>query len=278
MPQVQDGRGNGMVLNKDAAARLVGLPSIAGEQTPRGCGPGIQVRIPANSLVDANSRAPTGPVDVQVSTIDLNTPNQMPGNYTVVMPNGEAKVMQSYGAGIVEIYSGGTKYNLRQGTQAELVIPVDRVQLAAGGALPPTIPLLAYDEARGVWKQEGTATLRNVNGLQAYVAMVKHFSAYNADNIKTDQSCLAVQNQNMPATYNIEMTIPQPGGAAPVKRAFSGVTGGNTEIAILNLPKETNVVVVPIRLTDNLPMGVFVVNTGAPQNPAWPKVQGGFRQ
>jgi hypothetical protein len=275
VPQVQDGRGNGMVLTKEATARLVGLPAIAGEQTPRGCGPGIQVKIPANSLVDANRRAPSGPVDIQVSTIDLNTPNQMPGNYTVVAPNGDVKVMQSYGAGIVEIFSGGTKYNLRQGAQAELVIPVDRVQLSAGGPLPPTIPLLTYNEARGFWVQEGTAALKNVNGVQAYVALVKHFTAYNADNIKTDQSCLAVQNQNMPATYAIEMTIPQPSGAAPVKRFFPSVTGGNSEIAILNLPKETNVVVVPIRPADNLPMGVFVVNTGAVQNPAWPKVPNG---
>jgi hypothetical protein len=39
------------------------------------------------------------------------------------------------------------------------------------------------------------------------------------------------------------------------------------------------VVLVPIRTSGpdaSLPMGVFVVNTGAPQNPAWPTVPGGF--
>jgi hypothetical protein len=83
----------------------------------------------------------------------------------------------------------------------------------------------------------------------------------------------------MPTSYNLEVTVPMP-GAAPVTVSKSGVVGGNAETVLLNLPKETNIVLVPIRTdpgpTQNLPIGVFVVNTGAPQNPAWPTVVGGF--
>lgn len=247
----------------------------------RGCGPGLRVKIPKDSLVDSRGRRPTGPVDVQLSTVDLQTPDQMPGNYTVALPNGQARAMQSYGAGTIEVSSGSTKYNLRAGKSATVIIPVDQAQLQSGGPLDSTIPLLTYDEARGVWKQEGTATLQTVDGIRAYVATVTHFTAFNTDLIKTNQSCLAVQNVGMPPTYDLEVTIPTTGGAAPEKRLFH-IPGGLTEYAILNLPQQTNVVLVPIRTDDldanqnNLPMGVFVVNTGAPQNPASPTVVGGF--
>jgi hypothetical protein len=280
-PHFQDGRGNFVTAPKEIA-KLPGLPAREGRKPQRDdCGPGVMVKIPARSLVDANGQAPAGPVTVQLSTVDLQTPNQMPGNYSVLQAGGAIRVMQSYGAGIVELYAGSTKYNLKPGVQATIVIPVDPGQIAAGGPLAPTIPLLHYDETQGVWKPDGTATLATVNGKPAYVAQVSHFTAYNSDLIKQDQSCLAVQNQNMPASYDLEWTIPQTGGAAPVKRQKT-VIGGNIEYALLNLPKNTNIVLVPIRTTDpdpnknQLPMGVFVVNTGAPQNPSWPTVQGGF--
>lgn len=281
VPQYQDGRGNVVPLPREAQ-RLPGLPGQREQPAERECSPGVQVQIPPNSLVDANGRAPTGPVDIQLSTVDLRSPGQMPGNYTVVQPGDRVGMMQSYGAGVIEIFAGAIRYNLRSGTKATLILPVDPVQLQSGGALPKTIPLLSYDEARAVWVEEGTATLQTVSGRPAYVANVTHFTAYNTDLIKTDQACLAVQNNNMPANYNLEVTIPLTGLAAPEKRLFSGVTGGTSEIAILNLPKQTNIVLVPIRTNDpdpaknGLPMGVFVVNTGAPQNPTWPTVPNGW--
>jgi hypothetical protein len=295
--EFQDGRGNAIPTPKEAK-KLPGLPpqpvlregklvltsNTSQIQTAaaatQGCGPGVRVTIPANSLLDSRGRAPAGNVTVQVSTVDLQSPGQMPGNYTVFIGSGkQARQMQSYGAGIIEIFSGSTKYNLRAGATATLTIPVDRGQLAAGGPVPPTIPLLAYDEKNGGWVQTGTATLQP--GGKAYTATVSHFTAYNTDLIKTDESCVSMQNHSMPPTYDLEVTIPQLGGAAPVKRLFNGVIGGNNETVLINLPKQTNITLVPIRTTDpdpnknNLPIGVFVVNTGQPQNPAWPTVPGG---
>lgn len=298
-PEYQDGRGNVVPAPKNVR-NLPGLPpqpvlqsgklvlvadrNQAGATTvpDEGCGPGVQVIIPAHSLVDITGKAPAGNVTVQVSTVDLQSAGQMPGNYTVFVGAGkDARQMHSYGAGIIEIFSGSTKYNLRRGAKATVIIPVDRGQLKAGGPVPPTIPLLAYDEKNGGWVETGIAKLQP--GGKAYEATVTHFTAYNDDLIKVDESCVSVQNNGMPPTYDLEVTIPEPGGAAPVKRLFTGVTGGSTEIALINLPKLTNITLVPIRTTDpdpnknNLPIGVFVVNTGQPQNPAWPTVPGGRR-
>ncbi|MBK9946917.1 MAG: hypothetical protein IPP12_07020 [Nitrospira sp.] len=280
VPQYQDGHGNIVPLPKEAS-QLPGLPKVQEQPKTGECGPGVRIQFKANSFVDVNGNPPPGLVDVQISTVDLQSGNQMPGNYTVLESNNSVGVMQSYGAGVIEISSGATKYNIRSGMAATVMIPVDPTQLASGGALPGTIPLLSYDETRAVWKRDGKLILKTVSGKKAYVSKISHLTAYNSDLIKTDQACLAVQNQGMPATYDLEWTIPQSGGAAPVVRRVT-VDGGNAETALLNLPKQTNITLVPIRTGDpdpnknNLPIGVFVVNTGAPQNPAWPTVPGGF--
>jgi cytochrome c5 len=287
MPQFQDGRGN-IVPRPKGASWLPGLAGGEDEQKKQhpdqqknsGCPPGVHVKFKANSFVDSRGRAPMGLVDVQLSTVDLQS-GQMPGNYTVLRASKLVGVMQSYGAGVIEISSGATKYNLRSGMTATLIIPVDRAQLASGSSLPATIPLLSYDEVRAVWKEEGTATLQTVAGQRSYVAEISHLTAYNSDLIKVDQACVAVQNQGMPASYDLEWTIPVSGGPPVV--VTRTVVGGNTETALLNLPKQTNITLVPIRtgdpdpLRNNLPIGVFTVNTGEPQNPAWPTVPGGFQ-
>ncbi len=264
-PQWQDGKGNVVLPFGDLA---VPLPNPQNPQ--RECGPGIRVKIPANSLQDSSGNPPAGMVDVTLATVDLASPEQMPGDYTVLQPDNSTQVMQSYGAGMVEITGGGQEYNLKPGATAELTIPVDPTQLAAGGALPPTIPLLYYDEQAGVWHAEGTLTLVGTT----YVATVQHFSTINADLVKTDQSCLRVLSPSLPPTYKLEITIPMGAGAAP-KVMTQMITNVPTEHVIYNLPANVNVVLVPIRIDNNTPIGTFVVNTGGAQNPTNPNLPAG---
>ncbi len=232
-----------------------------------GCGPGIQVKLAANSLIDQRGNAPAGNVSVALSTTDLQSPDQMPGDYTVKVAGGDPKVMQSYGAGSVEITGpSGAHYNLKPGTTAEVTIPVDRSQLEVGAPLPPTIPILFYNEKQGVWQEEGSATL--VGG-DRYVATVKHFSNINCDTLKTDQACVRVLSPTLPASYDMEVTVPQNGGAAP-KDISKSVS--NTPYALYNLPLHKNIVLTPIRTDVNphVPIGNFIVNTGDKQNPTVP--------
>ena len=240
VPQMQDGRGN-VIPTPEEVLKHPGLPVLDRQQRERECGPGVGVRIPANSLVDAGGNAPAGPVEIQLSTVDLGSGNQMPGDYTVADGDKAIGAMQSWGAALVDLRAGGQEVDLRAGATAELIIPVDRVQIEAGVPLDPTIPLLSYDEPRGVWRQDGDATLDTSGPVPVYVAKVSHFTAYNMDLIKTDQSCVVIQNQGMPANYDLEVTVPQSGGAAPVVRVKTGVTGGVSETVLINLPASTNI-------------------------------------
>lgn len=238
------------------------------------CGPGIAITIPADGLVDADSNPPSGNVDVTLSTVDLRSPGQMPGDLSSVDLNGDAMVMESYGAASIDIRAGATKYNLRPGVKAEVSIPVDPSQFATGAPLPATIPLLYYDESRGIWEEEATLTLAGSGSNRAYEAEVTHFSTLNADLLKSGQSCVSVvSGSGLPATYTIEVTLPPfTTGAAPSVVSFFINNASGTEHAIYNLPNNTNIVLVPIvsgtrpdGSTGDLPAGVFVVNTGGPQ-------------
>lgn len=269
-PQWQDGKGNVIA----APGRQVGelpLPKPDQQQT---CGPGVRVKLAANSLLDERGQPPTGSVQVAISTVDLRSPEQMPGDYTVRLSSGATRVMQSYGAGIIEITSGTRRYNLKAGTTATVTIPIDPSQLTAGGAIPATIPILFYNERDGLWVQEGSANRVGNN----YVAVVKHFSAINTDLVKTNQACVEVISPALPANYKLETTIPLGGGAAP--RVITSMIDNSapSRHVIYNLPTNTNIVIVPIRTAadaggaNNTPIGTFVVNTGGAQNPTSPNL------
>jgi hypothetical protein len=262
-PQWQDGKGN-VIEPKGRLETLLPLYT----PSDKDCGPGMQVEIPADALRDERGRRATGNVEIAVATIDLASPEQMPGDYTVRMPNGGTRVMQSYGAGAVEVTSGGRRFNLKKGATAKITIPIDPSQLAAGGPIPATIPILFYNERDGVWVQEGSATRQG----NAYVAQVKHFSTINTDLVKVNQSCIDIQSPTLPPTYKLEYTIPMGGGAAPVVQTVNIDNSAPSRHVIYNLPSNTNIVLVPIRDDTNVPIGTFVVNTGGPQNPTNPNL------
>ena len=291
IPQWQDGKGNVIFPNPRKGVgtlKQVALSFPNGNlhekvapplQVMRGrCGPGVGVVIPANGLVDSQGQPPAGNVQVSVSTVDLLSPEQMPGDYTVVLTGNATRVMESFGAGSIEITAGGKPYNLKQGTQATVRIPVDGSQLAAGGPLPTTIPILFYDEKRGVWRREGQATLAGTGSSRAYVVKVRHFSSINADTLKQDQACVRVLSPQpgMPPTYNLEVTVPQPNGNAPKVKVQLMNNAAPSEHVLYNLPTGTNIVLVPSSITPNTtPFGVFIVNTGQKQNPTSPNLPAG---
>ena len=73
------------------------------------CSAGFTVRIPANALVDASGNPPPGQVEITIATIDLFAPNGMPGDLTVETEE-ETGVMESFGAGSIEITADGKPY------------------------------------------------------------------------------------------------------------------------------------------------------------------------
>lgn len=228
------------------------------------CGPGVSITLPANSILDASGSPATVPFPAAISTVDLLSPQQMPGDGSVLSGT-RGGSLESFGAGALDLPPG---FKLRPGATATVVIPVDRSRLM-GGALPPTVPYLTYDEGKGLWIEEGVMTLQTVNGVRSYTTSTTHFSAFNADNVKNNTSaCLRVFSPSLPGQYDLEVAAPLGGTGAPyvLNKPIDNTT--LHEHVIFNLPSNTNITLAPMTQGSNKQLlGFYIVNSGPPQNP-----------
>lgn len=226
------------------------------------CGSGFQVSVPASSLVNTSGQVVQGQVQLGLSTVDLYSPDGMPGDYTVAGEEGPA-YMESFGAGTLEARAGDQILQLRKGSKASIEIPVDPAQIKAGAKIPPTIPLLRYEPASGDWHRIGEATLDT--GRMVYVGEVTHFSEFNADVIKTDPACLRFDASGIAGSFELAITAPTAsGGYRQVTRTVApnpGQTNPNLH-AIFNLPANAWVALRAIR--SGMPIGTWLVETGGP--------------
>lgn len=139
------------------------------------------VTIAANSLVDGNGNAAVGEVKAKLTVIDPSSnPNLMSGNFETVDSNtGQVINIESFGAVNVTFNDeSGNRYNLAPGQTATVRIP-----LAADSRNPPqSLPLYYFDEETGYWVEDGTATLKTIDGEKVYEGTVSHFSTWSANN------------------------------------------------------------------------------------------------
>jgi hypothetical protein len=230
------------------------------------CGPGVGVEIAANSIVDENGNPVTSPFKATITTVDLLSAEQMPGDDSVVPTGGGGAFLQSFGAGALDLPSG---HKLKPGATATFTIPVDRRARMAGGSLPPSVPLLSYNEKRGLWVEEGTMTLTTQGGVSAYTAKVKHFTTYNADTFfGSGAACVRVFSPSLPGQYNLEVMSPYPDGTPHYKNyPIDNVTA--TEHVIYNITPNANITLAPMTqgATPQL-LGFYIVNSGRAQNPS----------
>jgi hypothetical protein len=142
---------------------------------------GTQIELPANVLVDSTGSLPTGTVNALMYTYDLaNEP--MPGDMSAVNSISQSGYLESAGAFWAEFAdASGKKYNLAAGQQ--VTISVSAINTTT------TVDLWFYDEANGIWQQEGSARL--VNG--RFQGQVSHFSAWNFDWEKTTPACVKLE-------------------------------------------------------------------------------------
>lgn len=141
-----------------------------------------QVTLAAGSLRTPSGALPAaGPATSRLTPINpaLN-PELMPGNYSVAQAGGGTAQFESFGAFDMTFSdSAGNALNLAPGQTATIRIPV----ATRSSTIPTTIPLMYYDTAAGIWRQEGTATLQGTPPNQYYEGTVTHFTNWNADQV-----------------------------------------------------------------------------------------------
>ena len=152
-----------------AAGGTVSVPNSAARLT-----------IPANSLVPQAGVTPVGSVTVSLTPLNPAVDTSlMPGGFNGISAGGGAtQPIESFGALLIDIRdSAGTRYNLAQGETATIRIPLG----TQSANPPPTMPLWYFDEAAGVWQEEGTATLQGSGSNRFYEGTVARITYWNAD-------------------------------------------------------------------------------------------------
>ena len=139
---------------------------------------GIQLDFPANAVVDENGNAYTGTVSVFAQPIAADDPDlsdKMPGDLIGINEAGDQGKMASFGMMVAELRSAsGDLLQVKDGSKVEMSMDVPASMLDKA---PATIPMWYFDEALGLWKEEGEATLQG----DKYVAQLGHFSYWNCD-------------------------------------------------------------------------------------------------
>ncbi len=138
---------------------------------------GLSIKLPAGAVVNAATNAAyTGTVNVSAYWInpeaaDLN--QIMPGDLRGIDNNGSMKLLQTFGMAAVELRgASGELLQIAIGKKATLTLTIPS---SLSASAPATIPLWYFDEAKGLWKEEGRA----VKTGNTYVGDVSHFSFWS---------------------------------------------------------------------------------------------------
>ena len=141
---------------------------------------GATVTLPANAVVVAsNNTSYTGTVNIAAHWLNPSEEEKtnltMPGNLTGIDTAGHLNVLQTFGMLAVELTgNSGELLQIAPGKKASLHFPIPS---SLQGSAPASILLWYFDEAKGVWKEEGSALKNGSN----YEGDVSHFTWWNCD-------------------------------------------------------------------------------------------------
>lgn len=148
---------------------------------------GARVIVPAGSLIDPAGMSIEGEVTVHLTPIDPSVPAEIdaaPGDFEARTTDGAVAQLESFGMLDVTIRQDDSVLQVAPGMTLQISIPAP-----SGATNPPaTMPLWSFDEAQGLWVEEGTLTLDADAGV--YVGEIAHMSVWNADRA-LDTTCIS---------------------------------------------------------------------------------------
>ena len=164
---------------------------------------GMIVDIPGEGLVREDGSLYEGEVLMNVLYLNPEEKNfrqQMPGgDLLAIRSNQDTTSLISYGmVNVIMKDDKGGKLQLREGAPAELSYPIPPSLLSIA---KDTLPLWFFDEAKGMWIEEGYALKKGGR----YEGVVKHFSWWNGDQptVSARVHLSLVDAKGMPVPYAV---------------------------------------------------------------------------
>jgi hypothetical protein len=202
----------------------------AGEAKTLSAG-GMQAEIPASALVRADGSDYSGNVNADMLYLDPNDPDfdaAMPGgDLAGIRTNNSEAQLLSYGMAEISLADdAGNPLQLKDGTGSQLTFPIPE---GMENNPPSAIPLWYFDEQRGVWIEEGVATLQG----NVYKGTVSHFSWHNLD-VPADRVTVkgkVTDCENNPVSY-VKVTVDQTAAVTDSKGGYSVFVPSNTPVTV----------------------------------------------
>lgn len=168
---------------------------------------GVSITFPANAIVNkSNGNVYNGQVYVYAKKIDPTTDlgkTTMPGDLRGIANSGIERVLRTFGMMVAELYDvNGNALQIATNSSATLSLTVPA---SLQGLAPANIVLWSYDEAKGMWVEDGGAVLQG----NTYIGKVKHFSFWNCDTPEAAiqlEMTLQDQNGNPLQNYVVKLT------------------------------------------------------------------------
>ncbi len=185
---------------------------------------GFKVSLPADAVVNASSgTAYSGNINVSSYWFDPTNETQrkkMPGDLRGVDTGGVLKILKTYGMAVVELSSdAGELLQIATGKKATLTMAIPS---AISSSAPATIPMWYFDEANGLWKQDGIGTKTG----NTYVGEVSHFSFwdYSTPGNYVNFNCTIVDANGFPLIGTL-VEISEVANASNTRSGTTDVTG-----------------------------------------------------
>lgn len=206
-----------------------------------------RITLPASALVDSSGNPAIGEATLKLTPWDITSADlmAMPGNGKAQALDGEMVELISAGMMTVDFY-GSTGSHLQLATGKKANIQMDLPYSSVGGNsldVGSEIPLWHFDEAQGIWIEEGighvVASSSSSTGL-AVTAEVAHFSTWNWDfkfNNPNTLNVKCVDYNGQPSACNVVATVLLDDGSHLTKSQSLSAEGAS----IINLPTSGSV-------------------------------------
>lgn len=192
----------------DAVVTLLPIPftqTFAGSSGVTADYVDVRVVIPPNAVVDQDGNLIAGDVQIHIVPVDPSDPLDLAAAPPLLaLPRNSRSLvdLESFFMADITLTVDGRPANLAAGKKATLtfVLPEAMQNRVTVGE---TIPAWYFDVEQGIWIEEGSGTVRQLNNAQqpsgnyptrkGWVAEVPHFTFWNADKPIDEKQCVRVK-------------------------------------------------------------------------------------
>jgi hypothetical protein len=182
------------------------------------------------TLVDADGNPASGTATAYLTMINIQDKASLrasPGDFQAEMADGSAAWLESFGMSeLLIVDANGAELAIADGETAELAMDII-MPIKGRGEAAGTLPFLIFDEATGLWVEQGTGTTTD---WETYVFPIDELGHWNADQAY-NTTCVKVRVEDSNGDPMVDVQVEAMG--LDYSNYYDHFTGANGEAYML---------------------------------------------